>query len=105
MADMYNGVSFVEGEGGFQEVDQVTTDSAYDCCVFAITNPDPAAVWVYEPGISGASNCYIGTNGNTCPNPASNPSTVITDPSGSLVVGNGFCGGFQKAIPAPPDDG
>ena len=87
--------------GGFETVDETTVDTAYDCCVAAILdNGGDTSVFAFEPGAAaGAINCFIGVTDDTCPNPATNPSTVQTDPSGDLVIGNAYCGEIDVAIP------
>jgi hypothetical protein len=78
-------------------VDSTTTDTAYDCCVAALLdNSGDTNVWVFEPS---TGECDIGETGSTCPNPATNPSTTITSPDGTLVIGNAYCGEFDVAEP------
>ena len=91
------GTHFIEGEGGFDSVASTTTDSAYDCCVAALLdNGGDTNVWVFEPS---SGECDIGETDGTCPNPTTNPSTVITNPDGTLVIGNAYCGEFSVAEP------
>ena len=81
-----------------------TVETAYDCCVAAVTfnGPDTSpdtSVFGFDPSIKHKKdNCFIGTTGDTCPNPASNPSTAITGPDGDLVVGNSYCGEINAAV-------
>ena len=80
-----------------------TVGSAYACCVAAITFNAPNAqpdtsIFAFQPGSTGPANCFIGQTSDTCPNPASNPSTAITGAGGSLVLGNSYCGEINAAV-------
>ena len=80
-------------------VDTSAVDTAYDCCVAALLDPNHASVFAFEPSSAGgADNCFIGVTGDTCPNPATNPSTAITSGDGDLVIGNGYCGEVNNAV-------
>lgn len=69
-----------------------------DCCVAAITMGD-TSVWAFQPDLpSGDYNCFIGQTDDSCPAPATNPSTSTVG-AGSLTVGNAYCGEIDVAIP------
>ena len=76
-----------------------TVDDAYDCCVAAVTLAD-TSVWAFEPNpFSGeGGNCFIGQTGDTCPSPATNPSTAESG-FGDLVIGNSYCGEINADVP------
>ncbi|KAH8680503.1 hypothetical protein BX600DRAFT_428494 [Xylariales sp. PMI_506] len=97
LADSVNGATIVGLNGNIPYVDQADADTAYDCCVAAITDPNAAgsAIWAWElPG--GTGSCQIGYTA-TCPNPASNAVQAVTGSAEGYVVGNGYCGAWTSS--------
>ena len=75
-----------------------TVATPYDCCIAAITYQDSnTSVWAFDSSNNGA--CFVGKTGNSCPDLEDNLSVVITNATGTLVVGNAYCGGVGAAIP------
>ena len=99
LADAVSGAGIVEGEGGFQSVTEASVDTAYDYCVAAVTFPGNTDIWAFQPPTAGTAGCYIGVTGETCPNPATNPCTVVTAAGGNLVMGIALCGAYTASIP------
>ena len=76
-----------------------TQNSAYDCCVAALTHPSAGIqAWVWAQ--DGTKNCVLaytpGTTAPTCAQAASKYDIYLGETS--LVIGNGYCGEFTVAI-------
>ncbi|OAP55337.1 hypothetical protein AYL99_10310 [Fonsecaea erecta] len=98
-ADEYQGEPLVEYTGGYSTVSDVTVDTAYDCCVAAITLGN-SAIWAFIIG-PGAGTCEVGQTDDSCPEPSTNPSTGYYETTGAptVVGGNSYCGEVNAAVP------
>ncbi|KAF2479370.1 hypothetical protein BDY17DRAFT_348932 [Neohortaea acidophila] len=101
------------GDSSLVGIDESTViATAYDCCVYAVTDPHGTIAWGFssDPYSPSGAVCLVITLGLTnavCTNQTANPVTVECEPAGDIfsngngaivTVGNGYCGEVNSVV-------
>ncbi|KIX93144.1 uncharacterized protein Z520_11201 [Fonsecaea multimorphosa CBS 102226] len=99
LADNYLGQPIGNIQGNFNNILVSNTNTAYDCCVAALANPNDA-IFLYIPNYSSQDESCLLYTVNTCPaGQASDQLTAVTGSYGygQITAGNSNCGTFVAA--------
>lgn len=69
-------------------------DTAHDCCVAAITDPNQAILFAYQLS---TATCFIAVTADGCPDSASNAYTGLYDDGAPVILGDAYCGPINTA--------
>ncbi|KAF2486891.1 hypothetical protein BDY17DRAFT_292309 [Neohortaea acidophila] len=101
LADAFGGapITAIFPNGGASDTENtIEADSAYDCCVLAITTPN-SAFFQYTPaaaGAAGSCGVYVLDASTTCAGQDTSLYDVVSDPGDAqITVGNSYCGNIQ----------